>query len=243
MRLTDEFFVYPWESVAENNCNTYVIGKKEKILIDPGHHHLLPRLEQKMKKDGISLDDVSLVLVTHPHPDHMEGIAAWNQRSALTAMHPDALDFIEKFGKIWEDATGKTLPKFDIDFFLTEGTLKVGDNSFQVIHTPGHAPGSLSFYWENGKVLFTGDVIFVQSFGRFDLPGADPVALVQSIEKLVQLDTEFLAPGHGPMLQGRGAVKENFYIVLGLFQQMVAREMRQNNGILANFSTRPNRNG
>ncbi|SFM64833.1 MBL fold metallo-hydrolase [Thermodesulforhabdus norvegica] len=243
MKLTDEFFVYPWESMTENNCNSYVIGKKEKILIDPGHYHLLPRLEQKMKEDGISFDDISLVLVTHPHPDHMEGIAAWNQRPALIALHPDALDFIEQFGQIWEDATGKTLPKFEVDFFVTEGNLKVGPYSFQVIHTPGHAPGSLSFYWEDGRVLFTGDVIFVQSFGRFDLPGADPVALIQSIEKLVQLDTEFLAPGHGPMLQGRGSVKENFYIVLGLFQQMVAREMKKNNEVLQGFPEGQNRNG
>lgn len=236
MKISTDFFVYPWESPTENNCNTYIVGKEKKVMIDPGHYHLLPQLEKKMKEDGLSFDDIDLVLVTHPHPDHMEGISAWNQRQSLVAMHPDAINFLERFGRFWDDVTNRPFSEINVDFFLTEGNLNVGRHTFKVIHTPGHAPGSLCFYWEDAKVLFSGDVIFVQSFGRFDLPGSDPMALIQSIEKLSQLDAELLAPGHGPLLKGRGSVKENFYLVLSIFQQMIAREMQQNNARFPGFT-------
>ncbi len=226
MKILPELYFYPWESMVENNCNTYVIESgKARILIDPGHYHLLPELQKKMSKDNLSLDDINLVLVTHPHPDHIEGIAYWNSSNALIGVHGEAFDFIEQYKNFWEEATGKVMPELRMDLFLKDGNIKVGDVSLQVIYTPGHCPGSVCFYWKERKVLFTGDVIFAQSFGRFDLPGADPMLLLKSIEKLTELDVEVLAPGHGPVIQGRGAVRENFYVVLGLFQQMVMKEM------------------
>ncbi len=228
MKVLPNLYFYPWESMTENNCNTFVIKGKTNILIDPGHYHLLHELQRKMTGDGLSFDDIDLVLVTHPHPDHIEGIAYWNSMDTVVAIHKEAHEFIEKYRSFWEEATGKTMPHFNVDIFLKEGTLRAGGNTIQVIYTPGHAPGSVCFFWEESKVLFSGDVVFAQSFGRFDLPGADPVLLLQSLEKLVSLDVDVLAPGHGPIIQGKGAVKENFYIVLGLFQQTVMKSMQNN---------------
>jgi glyoxylase-like metal-dependent hydrolase (beta-lactamase superfamily II) len=62
-------------------------------------------------------------------------------------------------------------------------------------------------------VLFSGDVVFAQSVGRVDLPGGDAARLIESLERLMELDVELLCPGHGPWIEGRGAVKENFYII------------------------------
>lgn len=230
MRVLPNLLVFPWESMTENNCNTYVISGDKNILIDPGHYHLLPQLERKMRRDGLFFDDIDLVLATHPHPDHIEGAAAWNDKDCLIAAHLDAVEFMERYKEFWEDTTRRTLPVINFDFLLKEGKLKVGEHTLRVIGTPGHCPGSVCFFWEEGKVLFSGDVIFFQSFGRFDLPGGDPLELFQSIEKLVQIDAEVLAPGHGPAIQGRGSVKQNFYIVLELFQQMVAEEVKRNGG-------------
>ncbi|MGC8719416.1 MAG: MBL fold metallo-hydrolase [Thermodesulforhabdaceae bacterium] len=224
MRITEHLYYYPWESITENNCNSYVVGGKRKVLIDPGHLHLIDHLVKAMAADGISPGDIDLIIITHPHPDHFEAIAKWAGTSTMVAMHRDGKVFLEEFARLWEETTGKSLPHFPVDFFLKAGTLQVGEHSFRIIETPGHAPGSICVYLENEKVLFSGDVIFARSFGRFDLPGGDPLQLIRSIERLIELDVEILAPGHGPVIKGRGAVKENFYLVLALFQQMFAQE-------------------
>lgn len=224
MRITEHLFYYPWESITENNCNSYVVWGSKKVLIDPGHLHLLDHLERGMLSDGLSLNDIDLIIVTHPHPDHFEAISRWSGTPAMVAMHRDSKIFLEEFARLWQETTGKVLPSFNVDFFVKAGTLKVGEHTFRIIETPGHAPGSICIYLEGDKVLFSGDVIFARSFGRFDLPGGDPLQLIKSIEQLLELDVEILAPGHGPLIKGRGSVKENFYLVLALFQQMFAQE-------------------
>ena len=85
--------------------------------------------------------------------------------------------------------------------FLEAGeTLRVGGHPLQVLHTPGHSPGSVSLWFPADRVLFTGDTLFAGSVGRTDLPGGDFEALARSIrERLFPLgdDVRFL-PGHGP---------------------------------------------
>jgi glyoxylase-like metal-dependent hydrolase (beta-lactamase superfamily II) len=76
--------------------------------------------------------------------------------------------------------------------------------------TPGHSPGSLCLYWPDRKVLFTGDVVFFQGIGRTDLPGGNGTELKKSIQRISQLDTEYLLTGHGEILVGKEAIKENF---------------------------------
>ncbi len=224
MRISESLLFYPWESLTENNCNSYIIDGSVKVLIDPGHLHLMEHLINGMKGDGLSPQDIDLIIVTHPHPDHAEGLADRRYSKALKAMHRDAKLFLEEFSRLWKEMIGKDVPEFPVDFFLKEGTLKVGNKTLKILETPGHAPGSISIYLEEDKILFPGDVIFARSFGRFDLPGSDPVQLVRSIEKLAGLDIEILAPGHGPVIKGRGTVKENFYLVFAIFQEMLSKD-------------------
>jgi glyoxylase-like metal-dependent hydrolase (beta-lactamase superfamily II) len=79
----------------------------------------------------------------------------------------------------------------------TEGTLKIGNFEFEVFHTPGHSPGSISFYTKG--MLFCGDTLFDGSIGRTDLPGGDYATLIHSIKtKLFTLPKETVVyPGHG----------------------------------------------
>jgi len=191
-----------------------------RTLIDPGHLHLVPGLESRLREDGFSLADMRLAIATHPHPDHCEGLAAFAEIEAKTTMHVEAESFLKEFSRHWEQLTGKVVPEVSVDFFLRQGELRLGEEVFQVIETPGHAPGSICLYWEGPKVLFSGDVIFAQGMGRTDFPGGDPLLLGSSIQQLMDLDVELLLPGHGPGISGRGAVKENFYRVLAMFQQM-----------------------
>lgn len=217
MSLPKNLYIYPWESYTENNCNSFVIDGPVRILIDPGHAHLLHHLEARMVRDGFSLEDIHVALATHPHPDHCEGLLKLKELGALIAMHEESLAFLSRFRAQWEQMTGQRMPDFPVDFFVKEGRLELGSEVLQVLETPGHAPGSVCFYWQEPGVLFSGDVVFVQSVGRVDLPGGHAGLLARSLEKLMSLDTQVLCPGHGPVLEGRGAVKENFYLIRQYF--------------------------
>ena len=221
MKVHDRLYAYPWESMVENNCNTYLIDDDKPILIDPGHHHLFQHLQEAMAADGFQPADVRLVIATHTHPDHFEAVQDFLDLQTLFTWHSEAERFIEVHGEHFFQIMGKSLPPYRVDFYLTEGELEVGQHRFQVIYTPGHAPGSICLYWPEAKALFTGDVIFSQSLGRTDLPGGNGSLLKQSIDRLAELDVALLLPGHGPVVQGAGEVKRNFQLVRSMFYGMI----------------------
>jgi glyoxylase-like metal-dependent hydrolase (beta-lactamase superfamily II) len=113
-----------------------------------------------MKADGFSPDHVDLVLTTHCHPDHMEGLEAFLNTRAKMAMSQEEERYLLRSGKTLFELMGRPLPRYRIDFFLKEGELQVGREVFEIYQTPGHSPGSLSIYWKARKALFTGDVVF-----------------------------------------------------------------------------------
>jgi glyoxylase-like metal-dependent hydrolase (beta-lactamase superfamily II) len=93
----------------------------------------------------------------------------------------------------------KESPPPDIE--LADGqTLEVGTLHFQVLHTPGHSPGGLTFYLEEEQAAFDGDLIFHMGVGRTDLQGGDWDTLVRSIREVIFAlpDATVLYPGHGP---------------------------------------------
>ena len=221
MKLLDHLYAYPWESMVENNCNTYLIDGKVPTIIDPGHHHLFPKLREAMANDGFRPEHIKLAIASHSHPDHFEAIQDFLDLETLIALHPDAEQFIEEHGEHFFRVLGKPLPPYRVDFHLVEGELEVGEHRLQVIPTPGHAPGSICLYWPEFKALFTGDVIFSQSMGRTDLPGGKGSQLKEAIERLAELEVALLLPGHGPVVQGTGEVKKNFQSVRSVFYGMI----------------------
>lgn len=221
MKLLDHLFAYPWESMVENNCNAYLVDGKVPMLIDPGHHHLFPQLKTGLLEDGFKPSHIKLVVTTHPHPDHFEGVQNFLDLETRIAMHPEAERFMEEQGAMIFQMMGLRPPPYRVDFHLVEGELEVGDHRFQVIYTPGHAPGSICLHWPEAKALFTGDVIFSQSLGRTDLPGGRGALLKASIDRITELDVELLLPGHGPVVRGKAAVKENFYLVRSTFFRFI----------------------
>jgi glyoxylase-like metal-dependent hydrolase (beta-lactamase superfamily II) len=83
--------------------------------------------------------------------------------------------------------------------------LKIGEEIFEVIHTPGHTPGGLCLYSKKSKSLFSGDTIFSYgSFGRYDFPEGDFVELKNSIERLAEFDVLNIYPGHEIVVEGDG---------------------------------------
>ena len=208
MKITEGLYAFIWSNHAANNCNTYLIDGEKRVLVDPGHNHLLSHVRENLSRLGLSFQDIDLVLITHGHPDHMEGIRAFRDSGALIAISRAELDFIKETAPQYGEGLGISVSGFD--FLLREGDLRIGNLTFQVIPTPGHSPGSVCLYWPGRKAIFTGDVVFYQGVGRTDLPAGNGRQLKESIKRISALDVEYLLPGHGDIISGRANVEANF---------------------------------
>lgn len=206
MKLFEGLHAFPWESQTANNCNTYLIEGPPMVLVDPGHVKLFPHVTRGMEDAGLARDAIELILCTHAHPDHMEALQLFTGKPPLVGYHEAEWRMVLQYIKAFGIARERVEP----DFFLTEGELLLGDHRFRVLHKPGHTPGGICLYWPETKALITGDLVFKDGVGRTDLPGGNGEALKRSIEKVGQLDVEWLLPGHGEIISGAADVKANF---------------------------------
>ena len=234
IRLQNNVYCYIWQGMG-NNCNTTVItgvlkGDKPHIIIDPGHiineanEDCLSSLEEGMAADHIKIDEVGLIINTHSHPDHCQSNEMIVNRSgASVTLSKEEDDFRNTIGERMYTMFGMKAPRFNALFHLKEGDVDLGKDSFkvQVILTPGHSPGSVCLYLPDTKILITGDVIFYMSVGRTDFPGGNTLMLKKSIEKLTDLDVEYLVPGHNTepngIIRGKDMIKRNFAAVQMFF--------------------------
>jgi hydroxyacylglutathione hydrolase len=218
MKVNDMLFAYPWRDYRANNCNSYVIRTEETVcLIDPGHEAFLPQLFQSMKTDGLRAEDVKCVVHTHGHPDHMEGGLTLKKRGARIGIHQEEEAYLREMGPYLTRMLGMEMPALDFDFFLKEGELLIGRERFQVLHTPGHSPGSICLFWEEPRILFSGDLVFPQGVGRTDFPGGDGGLLKQSILRCSKLGAAMLMPGHGEPIFTADQVAKNFQIIESMY--------------------------
>ncbi len=213
MKLLENLYVFLWNNQRENNCNSVLIDGKLPLLVDPGHLHWVTQLLKRVESDGLNPAEIRAVVCTHGHPDHFEGTLAFKDWEVKIGISRREERFIEEVGRPMYVQQGLTMPDFKVDFHLTEGTLTVGRHDFEVILTPGHSPGGICLYWPRHKVLIGGDLVFLQSVGRTDLPGGDAKLLAQSIDKVSKLAIEYLIPGHGPVISGSERVRANFDLI------------------------------
>lgn len=182
--------------LLQTNC--YIVGcedTKEGAIIDPGGDakRILARVEQLGLK-------IKYVVNTHGHFDHtLANKEVVKATGAPLAIHSaDAPMLTEGGGAFFFGIMGKASPPAEV--ILDEGqVLTVGEVELQVLHTPGHSPGSICLYSEEEGVLFDGDVLFNMGIGRCDLPGGSYSVLMDSIQRLLALSDETMVyPGHGP---------------------------------------------
>jgi len=186
MKIENDLYAYFWQNPYENNCNTYIIKGNNSILIDPGHLRYISQLFRQMERDGISPNQIDMVIVTHSHPDHFEGIEAFVEKHTKIVMSREEERYLKDNGRLLFEMMGQSVPKYRIDFFLKEGELKINGMDFLVFLTPGHSPGSISIYWPEKKTIFTGDLIFYGGVGRTDFIEGDSNLLVKSIERIAK---------------------------------------------------------
>jgi len=183
--------------ITQTNC--YVVGceeTQEGVVIDPGGHP--QRILKAIEESGLT---IRYVLNTHCHFDHMganaEIVAATNAPLALHAAELPLLQARGGAALFGVPVNESPMPELELE---PGQELKVGTLRFQVLHTPGHSPGSLTFYLEEQGVAFDGDVLFAMGIGRTDLPGGSFDTLARSIHKVLfaMPDETAIYPGHGP---------------------------------------------
>jgi glyoxylase-like metal-dependent hydrolase (beta-lactamase superfamily II) len=210
MKIANNLHAFVWESMTANNCNAYLIDGPTRVLIDPGHRALFEHVELGLKDLKLTTDDIDLIICTHAHPDHLEGVQLFKQKSTLFSLHATEWNWVETAGKQMSAAFGIDTEALIPDFFLKEGTLSLDGLEMEVFLTPGHSPGSICLYWPLQKALFSGDLVFKEGLGRTDLPGGDSQTLKESIKRMSQLDVELLLAGHGDIVSGAQEVESNF---------------------------------
>jgi len=186
--------------VGPIQTNCYIAGCEdthEGVVIDPGDD--APAILAMIKELNLT---IKYILNTHAHFDHIMANAPLVQALQVPlALHPLDLPLLRQNG-------GAALfgmqapPSPEPDMSLAEGdTICFGTHEFQVIFTPGHTPGHVSFYEPNANIIFDGDVLFAGGIGRTDLPGGNYADLMQTIkEKLMVLpDETVVCSGHGPV--------------------------------------------
>ncbi len=180
--------------------NAYLIADSQSgnaILLDPVDD--APAILAAAQAEGWT---IKLMIATHAHLDHVLASAAIKERLNVPFyIHEECaalLDEIPMQGAFF--GLGELPAAAQPDRLLTSAseTIALDSIRLQSLYTPGHAPGHLSFYLAEHKILFSGDSLFAGSIGRTDLPGGDHALLMSSIvDKLMILDDDVqVLPGH-----------------------------------------------
>ncbi|KQM12181.1 hypothetical protein AOA80_03240 [Methanomassiliicoccales archaeon RumEn M1] len=185
----------------DSNC--YLVSGERPVLVDTGtginHDRLLRGLRSIVGDRRVD------IVLTHRHFDHTGGGRRMAEAlNAQVMMHPlDAAPVREgSAAGTSADVFGRTMEAVSIVEIEDGHVIDTGDHVLTVLHVPGHSAGGICLYEESTGILISGDTVFADGVGRWDLPTGDVASLVASIRKLSTLNLVDLYPGHGPCVQG-----------------------------------------
>jgi len=195
---TARAMIVPVTPLQQNCTLLWCEATLRGVVIDPGGD--LERVQAAIAQAGVTVERIWL---THGHIDHAGGAEALRETLKVPVEGPHRADefllnsLVEQ-GRMWGVPEARNVTP---DRWLEEGeTVSVGEIAFDILHCPGHSPGSVVFVNRAQNFALVGDVLFQGSIGRSDLPGGNHAALLQSIKtKLLPLgdDMAFIC-GHGP---------------------------------------------
>jgi hydroxyacylglutathione hydrolase len=183
----------------QQNCTLlWCEATKRAVVIDPGGD--LPDVERAIARANVAVDKIWL---THGHIDHVGGAADLKTRLkvSIEGPHRDDLFLLQHVAESACSFGIRNASNVTPDRWLEDGDqVEVGELTFDVLHCPGHSPGSVVYLNRAQRLAIVGDVLFAGSIGRTDLPGGNHRQLLKSIrEKLLPLgDDVAIVSGHGP---------------------------------------------
>jgi hydroxyacylglutathione hydrolase len=191
-----------WERIPLGplQTNAYILSHPNGtcIVFDPGSEG--KKLVNYIEKQSLT---PLAILLTHAHFDHIGAVddvrGKWNVPVYIHANEQEWLEDPVRNGSHF--FLGEEVRVKRAEYLLThEQKLEIGEFTLEVFETPGHSPGSVSYYCEELETVFSGDALFAGSIGRTDLPGGNHEQLLRSIhDKLLQLPEETIVlSGHGP---------------------------------------------
>jgi len=188
--------------VGPLQCNCSILGDEASgtaIVVDPGDD--APEIAAALAEAGLT---VTHIVHTHAHVDHIGGSAELKQQCGGKAWLHQGDEWLRDNLAMQCRMIGLPVPQaVTVDGWLTEGQrLDLGSHRLDVLHTPGHTPGSCSFVIEvdGRQLVFAGDTLFNGGIGRTDLWGGDTAQILASLHgKLLALDDDAeVICGHGP---------------------------------------------
>ena len=186
-------------TLFEQNCTLiWCEATRKAVVIDPGGD--VDKIQAAIKQSNVSIEKIWL---THGHIDHVGGAADLRDALGVEIIGPHIADKFLLDNVVTSGARfGMTgVRDFAPDRWLDDGDrVSIGELSFDILHCPGHSPGSVVFFSREMRFAIVGDVLFNGSVGRSDIPGGDHATLIKSItDKLLPLgdDVGFIC-GHGP---------------------------------------------
>ena len=172
--------------------NTYLIGKEEITVLDPG-----PAMDSHIDAITSAKGKIKQIVVTHTHPDHSPGVKLLQERIDVPA-----------YGMLTETSKGQDR-SFNPDKILKDGdTFEETEFTLKVVHTPGHASNHLCYILEEEEFIFTGDHIMNGSTVVIGPPDGNMKQYLDSLEKLKNFKLSKIAPGHGEVLDSPHEVAE-----------------------------------
>ena len=194
-----DYQIIPVTAFAQN-CN--LLWCKETrlaVVVDPGGD--IDDIIDAATRANLT---IAKILLTHGHIDHVGGTKALAERLAIPIEGPHHADeyWLRQIPEQCRMFGFPPCPAFVPDKWLNGGdTVTFGKVVLEVLHTPGHTPGHVSFFHRPSQLAVVGDVLFEGSIGRTDFPGGDHATLIRSIrQQLWPLgDKVSFIPGHGPM--------------------------------------------
>jgi hydroxyacylglutathione hydrolase len=186
--------------VGPLRCNCTILGDEvtsEAMVVDPGDN--IPEILSRLQKHSLTLRQI---VVTHAHIDHVGGAAQLRKLTgAPVVMNQKDLGLLGMM-EMQAGWLGVATPQVAPPDASAEDGLAIGLTTLpaQVLHTPGHTPGSICLLFPDQHLLLAGDTLFAGSIGRTDLPGGDGQQILRSLRGrlLVLPDATRVLPGHGP---------------------------------------------
>jgi len=178
--------------LGENTYIAYCEDTKKGFIVDPGGN--AEGIIKAVCDNGIN---VEYIILTHAHFDHIDALAEVKEKlGAKVCVHKlDSMGLLDGSISLYQYMSDDKKVKADI-LLDDEDILYVGNMKLEIIHTPGHTPGSICILSDD--IMFTGDTLFNMSIGRVDFPGGSDYDMYKSLAKLMKFDKKIkVYAGHG----------------------------------------------